>query len=62
MVEAGEAAGVLDTGGSIAFAVQIEKTQQIKRRVKGRDDLSNNGFCFATVVLIGMLASCSHLR
>ena len=34
MVEAGEAAGVLDTVLD-RVAIQIEKEQQIKRRVKG---------------------------
>jgi type IV pilus assembly protein PilC len=55
MVEAGEAAGVLDTVLD-RVAVQIEKTQQIKRRVKGAMIYPIMVFCFATVVLIGMLA------
>jgi type IV pilus assembly protein PilC len=54
MVEAGEAAGVLDTVLD-RVAVQIEKTQQIKRRVKSAMIYPTMVFCFATVVLIGML-------
>jgi type IV pilus assembly protein PilC len=54
MVEAGEAAGVLDTVLD-RVAVQIEKTQQIKRRVKSAMIYPTMVLCFATVVLTGML-------
>lgn len=54
MVEAGEAAGVLDTVLD-RVAVQIEKTQQIKRRVKSAMIYPTLVLCFATIVLIGML-------
>src|SRR5215208_5440272 len=50
MVEAGEAAGILDT---VAF--QIEKETQIKRRVKGAMVYPIMVFAFATLVLTGML-------
>lgn len=54
MVEAGEAAGVLDTVLD-RVAIQIEKTQQIKRRVKSAMVYPILVLCFATIVLIGML-------
>jgi len=54
MVEAGEAAGVLDTTLD-RVAIQIEKSEQIKRRVKGAMVYPVLVLCFATVVLIGML-------
>jgi len=54
MVEAGEAAGVLDTVlDRVAF--QIEKSEAIKRRVKSAMIYPTLVLCFATVVLIGML-------
>jgi type IV pilus assembly protein PilC len=54
MVEAGEAAGILDTVlDRVAF--QIEKETQIKRRVKGAMIYPIMVFCFATLVLTGML-------
>src|SRR5262249_43679554 len=54
MVEAGEAAGILDTVlDRVAF--QIEKATQIKRRVKGAMLYPTMGLIFATLVLIGML-------
>jgi type IV pilus assembly protein PilC len=54
MVEAGEAAGVLDTVLD-RVAVQIEKSQQIKRRVKSAMIYPTLVLCFATLVLVGML-------
>lgn len=54
MVEAGEAAGVLDTVLD-RVAVQIEKSQQIKRRVKSAMIYPTLVLCFATLVLTGML-------
>jgi len=54
MVEAGEAAGVLDTVLD-RVAVQIEKSEQIKRRVKGAMIYPTMVLCFATLVLAGML-------
>jgi len=54
MVEAGEAAGILDQVlDRVAF--QIEKTTQIKRRVKGAMLYPTMVLIFATLVLIGML-------
>jgi type IV pilus assembly protein PilC len=54
MVEAGEAAGILDTVlDRVAF--QIEKQTQIKRRVKGAMIYPTMVMIFATLVLIGML-------
>jgi type IV pilus assembly protein PilC len=54
MVEAGEAAGILDTVlDRVAF--QIEKDTQIKRRVKGAMIYPTMVLIFATLVLIGML-------
>ncbi len=54
MVEAGEAAGILDTVlDRVAF--QIEKSTQIKRRVKGAMLYPTMVLIFATLVLIGML-------
>jgi type IV pilus assembly protein PilC len=54
MVEAGEAAGVLDVVlDRVAF--QIEKETQIKRRVKGAMIYPTLVFVFATLVLVGML-------
>jgi type IV pilus assembly protein PilC len=54
MVEAGEAAGVLDQVlDRVAF--QIEKETQIKRRVKGAMVYPIVVLVFATLVLIGML-------
>jgi type IV pilus assembly protein PilC len=55
MVEAGEAAGILDVVlDRVAF--QIEKETQIKRRVKGAMMYPAMVMSFATLVLIGMLA------
>jgi type IV pilus assembly protein PilC len=54
MVEAGEAAGVLDTVLD-RVAIQIEKSEQIKRRVKSAMIYPTMVLCFATLVLIGML-------
>jgi type IV pilus assembly protein PilC len=54
MVEAGEAAGVLDTVLD-RVATQIEKEQKIKRRVKGAMVYPLVVLTFATLVLIGML-------
>lgn len=54
MVEAGEAAGVLDTVLD-RVAVQIEKSQQIKRRVKSAMIYPTMVLLFATIVLVGML-------
>jgi type IV pilus assembly protein PilC len=54
MVEAGEAAGILDTVlDRVAF--QIEKETQIKRRVKGAMIYPIMVLVFATLVLTGML-------
>jgi type IV pilus assembly protein PilC len=54
MVEAGEAAGILDQVlDRVAF--QIEKATQIKRRVKGAMIYPTMVLIFATLVLIGML-------
>src|ERR687892_1386446 len=54
MVEAGEAAGILDVVlDRVAF--QIEKETQIKRRVKGAMIYPTMVLIFATLVLIGML-------
>src|SRR5918997_2184861 len=54
MVEAGEAAGILDVVlDRVAF--QIEKETQIKRRVKGAMMYPLMVMIFATLVLIGML-------
>jgi type IV pilus assembly protein PilC len=54
MVEAGEAAGILDTVLD-RVAVQIEKETRIKRRVKGAMIYPTLVLGFATIVLIGML-------
>jgi type IV pilus assembly protein PilC len=54
MVEAGEAAGVLDTVLD-RVAIQIEKEQQIKRRVKGAMIYPSVVLTFATLVMTGML-------
>ena len=54
MVEAGEAAGVLDTVLD-RVAIQIEKEQQIKRRVKGAMIYPSLVLTFATLVMTGML-------
>ena len=54
MVEAGEAAGVLDVVLD-RVAMQIEKEQKIKRRVKGAMIYPTVVLTFATLVLIGML-------
>ena len=54
MVEAGEAAGILDTVlDRVAF--QIEKETMIKRRVKGAMIYPTMVLLFATLVLVGML-------
>jgi type IV pilus assembly protein PilC len=54
MVEAGEAAGILDQVlDRVAF--QIEKETQIKRRVKGAMIYPTMVLLFATLVLVGML-------
>jgi type IV pilus assembly protein PilC len=54
MVEAGEAAGILDQVlDRVAF--QIEKTTQIKRRVKGAMLYPTMVLTFATLVLTGLL-------
>src|ERR687884_186372 len=54
MVEAGEAAGILDQVlDRVAF--QIEKATQLKRRVKGAMLYPTMVLIFATLVLIGML-------
>jgi type IV pilus assembly protein PilC len=54
MVEAGEAAGILDAVlDRVAF--QIEKETAIKRRVKGAMIYPTMVLIFATLVLIGML-------
>ena len=54
MVEAGEAAGVLDTVLD-RVAMQIEKEMKIKRRVKGAMVYPTVVLIFATLVLTGML-------
>ena len=54
MVEAGEAAGVLDTVLD-RVAVQIEKEQRIKRQVKGAMIYPSVVLVFATLVMTGML-------
>src|SRR5450756_2247820 len=54
MIDAGETAGVLDTVLD-RVAVQIEKSQQIKRRVKSAMIYPTLVLCFATLVLVGML-------
>jgi len=54
MVEAGEAAGVLDTVLD-RVAIQIEKEQTIKRRVKGAMIYPTVVLTFATLVMTGML-------
>jgi type IV pilus assembly protein PilC len=54
MVEAGEAAGILDTVLD-RVAHQIEKETRIKRRVKGAMIYPTLVLSFATIVLIGML-------
>jgi type IV pilus assembly protein PilC len=54
MVEAGEAAGVLDVVLD-RVAEQIEKEQKIKRRVKGAMIYPLVVFAFASLVLTGML-------
>ena len=54
MVEAGEAAGILDIVlDRVAF--QIEKETKIKRRVKGAMIYPTMVLIFATLVLVGML-------
>ncbi len=54
MVEAGEAAGILDTVLD-RVALQIEKQMKIKRRVKGAMVYPTMVMCFAFLVLAGML-------
>ncbi|HEY7198455.1 MAG TPA: type II secretion system F family protein [Gaiellaceae bacterium] len=54
MVEAGEAAGILDVVLD-RVAIQIEKETKIKRRVKGAMMYPLMVMSFATLVLIGML-------
>ena len=54
MVEAGEASGTLDRVLD-RLAVQIEKSTQIKRRVKGAMIYPIVVLCFAFLVLTGML-------
>jgi type IV pilus assembly protein PilC len=54
MVEAGEAAGILDIVLD-RVAYQIEKQEQIRRRVKGAMIYPTMVLIFATMVLIGML-------
>ncbi len=54
MVEAGEAAGVLDTVLD-RVAVQIEKEEKIKRRIKGAMMYPSVVLVFATLVMTGML-------
>ena len=54
MVEAGEAAGILDIVLD-RVAIQIEKEEAIKRRVKGAMVYPTIVLIFATLVLIGML-------
>jgi type IV pilus assembly protein PilC len=54
MVEAGEAAGILDIVlDRVAF--QIEKQEAIRRRIKGAMIYPTMVLCFATLVLCGML-------
>ncbi len=54
MVEAGEAAGILD-GVLDRLAVQIEKETKLKRRVKGAMIYPLVVLGFASIVLVGML-------
>jgi type IV pilus assembly protein PilC len=54
MVEAGEAAGILDTVLD-RVAYQIEKATQLKRRVKGAMMYPTMVLMFATLVLVGLL-------
>jgi len=54
MVQAGEAAGILDQVLD-RVAMQIEKETQIKRRVKGAMVYPSVVLCFASLVLVGML-------
>src|SRR5438067_6394451 len=54
MVEAGEAAGILDVVLD-RVAYQIEKATQLKRRVKGAMMYPTMVLVFATLVLIGLL-------
>src|SRR4051812_43492152 len=54
MVEAGEAAGILDIVLD-RVAIQIEKQEAIRRRVKGATIYPILVFAFATLVLIAML-------
>jgi len=54
MVEAGEAAGILDEVLD-RVALHIEKSTQIKRRVKGAMLYPLMVMCFATLVLVGLL-------
>jgi len=54
MIEAGEAAGVLDVVLD-RVAVQIEKEQKIKRRIKGAMIYPSVVLTFATLVMTGML-------
>ena len=54
MVEAGEAAGILDKVLD-RVALQIEKEMKIKRRVKGAMIYPTLVLCFAFLVLVGML-------
>src|ERR671937_1552583 len=54
MVEAGEAAGILETVLD-RVAYQIEKATQLKRRVKGAMMYPTMVLIFATLVLIGLL-------
>ena len=54
MVEAGEAAGVLDTVLD-RVAIQIEKEEKIKRRIKGAMIYPSVVLVFATMVMTGML-------
>ena len=54
MVEAGEAAGVLDTVLD-RVAIQIEKEEKLKRRIKGAMMYPSIVLVFATLVMVGML-------
>lgn len=54
MVEAGEAAGILDLVLD-RVAIQVEKQEAIRRRVKGAMVYPTVTLTFATLVLIGML-------
>jgi type IV pilus assembly protein PilC len=54
MIQAGEASGTLDKILD-RVAVQIEKSTQIKRKVKGAMVYPTVVLCFATLVLTGML-------